>query len=75
MLTFFKAVILQNEQFIAWHKTPTTPDIQAGIELAIEEVIRKGQVAPASIKSVKIGTTVSKWAIIPNVFSGRSLCS
>ncbi|KPI41319.1 Hydantoin utilization protein A [Cyphellophora attinorum] len=51
------AVILQNEQVLAWHKTPTTSDIQGGIELAIEEVVRQADVAPAQITSVKIGTT------------------
>lgn len=44
---------------MAWHKTPTTSDIQAGVELAIQEVVRKGKIAPAQIESVKIGTTVS----------------
>jgi len=57
--TFREAVILQNEEVVAWHKTPTTSNIQAGVELAIREVVRKGEITPSQIKSVKIGTTVS----------------
>lgn len=59
LLTRFEAVVLQNEQVVAWHKTPTTSDIQAGVELAIQEVVRKGHIPSGQIGSVKIGTTVS----------------
>ncbi|KAF2178037.1 hypothetical protein K469DRAFT_600897 [Zopfia rhizophila CBS 207.26] len=58
------AVILQEDQVLAWHKTPTTSDIQAGVELAIQEVIKKGDVHPGGIKSVKIGTTQFVNAVI-----------
>ncbi|WDK20970.1 hydantoinase/oxoprolinase [Colletotrichum graminicola] len=52
------AVILRNDQVVAWYKTPTTSDIQAGVEHAIREVIRRGEMAPSQVSSVKIGTTV-----------------
>jgi hypothetical protein len=51
-------VILQNDNVLAWHKTPTTPDIQAGVELAIEAVMKKAELGTHQVESVKIGTTV-----------------
>lgn len=53
------AVILQNENVLAWHKTPTTPDIQDGVEQAITAVIKSAQISKDSIDFIKIGTTVS----------------
>lgn len=53
------AVILQNEAVLAWHKTPTTSDIQSGVERAIEEVVKKAKTPSIHVDSVKIGTTVS----------------
>lgn len=52
------AVVLQNDRVLAWHKTPTTPDIQAGVELAIEAVVKKSELLTGQVESVKIGTTV-----------------
>lgn len=52
-------VILHGEQVIAWHKTPTTLDIQSGIETAINAVMVKANVVPGGVDAVKIGTTVS----------------
>ena len=52
------AVILQNEVVLAWHKTPTTTDIQSGVERAIEEVVKKAAIPSNHVDSVKIGTTV-----------------
>jgi activator of 2-hydroxyglutaryl-CoA dehydratase len=52
------AVILQNEAILAWHKTPTTTDIQSGVERAIEEVVEKAEIPSDRVGSVKIGTTV-----------------
>ena len=54
----FDSVILEGEQVVAWHKTPTTSDIQKGVENAIDAVVKKANVAPGSIDAVKIGTTV-----------------
>ncbi|KAK2030244.1 hypothetical protein LX32DRAFT_559167 [Colletotrichum zoysiae] len=51
------AVILRSDQVVAWYKTPTTSDIQTGVELAIREVVRRGKIAPSQVSSVKIGTT------------------
>ncbi|RDL40560.1 uncharacterized protein BP5553_00539 [Venustampulla echinocandica] len=52
------AVILQGNTVLACHKTPTTADIQEGVEHAIEEVVRKADIAPGCrVDSVKIGTT------------------
>jgi N-methylhydantoinase A/oxoprolinase/acetone carboxylase beta subunit len=52
------SVILQNEHVLAWHKTPTTSDIQEGVERAIEAVIKKAKISSDHVDSVKIGTTV-----------------
>ncbi|ESZ93296.1 hypothetical protein SBOR_6334 [Sclerotinia borealis F-4128] len=51
------AVILQNENVLAWHKTPTTPDIQDGVEQAIAAVIKSARISKDSIDFIKIGTT------------------
>ena len=52
------SVILQGDNVLAWHKTPTTSDIQDGVEKAIEEVVKKAGISPRHVGSVKIGTTV-----------------
>jgi len=52
------SVILQGDNVLAWHKTPTTSDIQAGVERAIEQVVKKAEIPPGHVDSVKIGTTV-----------------
>ncbi|KAJ8065044.1 hypothetical protein OCU04_005758 [Sclerotinia nivalis] len=51
------AVILQNDNVLAWHKTPTTPDIHDGVEQAIAAVIKSAQISKDSIDFIKIGTT------------------
>lgn len=51
------AVLLQEGRVLAWHKTPTTSDIQAGVENAVHSVVRKASIPPTSIGAVKIGTT------------------
>ncbi|QSZ30456.1 hypothetical protein DSL72_000010 [Monilinia vaccinii-corymbosi] len=51
------AVILQGENILAWHKTPTTPDIQDGVEKAIAAVMKSAQISKDSIDFIKIGTT------------------
>ncbi|TAQ83538.1 hypothetical protein B7494_g8138 [Chlorociboria aeruginascens] len=51
------AVILQDDNVLAWHKTPTTSDIQAGVEQAIYEVMKKADISSGQVESVKIGTT------------------
>lgn len=61
------SVILQGDNVLAWHKTPTTSDIQDGVEKAIEEVVKKAKISPCHVGSVKIGTTVS------SIFSSASI--
>ncbi|TVY45805.1 putative D-/L-hydantoinase subunit A [Lachnellula occidentalis] len=51
------AVILRGDNVLAWHKTPTTSDIQDGVERAIQEVVKKAEISPRHVGSVKIGTT------------------
>ncbi|KUJ20906.1 uncharacterized protein LY89DRAFT_694593 [Mollisia scopiformis] len=51
------SVILQNNKVLAWHKTPTTTDIQEGVEQAIEAVVAKAKLPSNRVDSVKIGTT------------------
>ncbi|CAG8971460.1 hypothetical protein HYALB_00002044 [Hymenoscyphus albidus] len=51
------AVLLRDGTVLAWHKTPTTTDIQQGVELVIEEVIKKADIPRDHVRSVKIGTT------------------
>lgn len=51
-------MILQEDEVLAWHKTPTTYDVQSGVEQAIEGVIKKAEIPSSHVESVKIGTTV-----------------
>lgn len=53
-----QAVLLRAHDVVAWHKAPTTADMQTGVAQSIHEVIRKSGLPPASISSVHIGTTV-----------------
>ncbi|KAK8038346.1 d-amino acid hydantoin hydrolase (hydantoinase) [Apiospora phragmitis] len=42
---------------LAHHKTPTTPDVTAGIEAAVGAVLEKSHLAADTIASVTVGTT------------------
>ncbi|KAH5571637.1 hypothetical protein HBI24_211350 [Parastagonospora nodorum] len=42
---------------LAHHKTPTTPDVTAGIEAAVRNVLEKSQLPATAIASVTVGTT------------------
>jgi N-methylhydantoinase A/oxoprolinase/acetone carboxylase beta subunit len=42
---------------LSHHKTPTTPDVTAGIETAIHAILQKSNLASSSIASVTVGTT------------------
>jgi N-methylhydantoinase A/oxoprolinase/acetone carboxylase beta subunit len=53
-----QAVLIQDNQVLAWHKTPSTTDIQTSVEEAISEVISRSNVDTTELGSVKIGTTV-----------------
>lgn len=58
------AVILQGEEVVEWYKTPTTSDIQTGVERAIEEVVKKAKIPSNHVDSVKIGTTVRNFSAV-----------
>ncbi|PMD24057.1 hypothetical protein NA56DRAFT_567411 [Hyaloscypha hepaticicola] len=51
------SVILQNKSVLAWHKTPTTSDIQLGVEAAIAAVVQKAAILPSHVDSIRVGTT------------------
>lgn len=68
------AVVLQNDQVLAWHKTHTTRDIQSGVENAIEAVMTKGNISAKEVQSVKIGTTVSVASRFLHQFHPTVLC-
>ncbi|MCZ6892429.1 MAG: hydantoinase/oxoprolinase family protein, partial [Gammaproteobacteria bacterium] len=51
------AVLMDGLEVVAWHKTPTTPDVGGGIVAALESVLDQSAVARADIGSVMIGTT------------------
>ncbi|MCZ8133179.1 MAG: hydantoinase/oxoprolinase family protein [Steroidobacteraceae bacterium] len=51
------AVLLRGREVLALHKSPTTADVGSGIVSAIDEVLRRGGVAPGAIAVVMIGTT------------------
>lgn len=58
------SVILEKDQVVAWHKTPTTPNIQDGVEAAIEAVVSKANLTTGRVDSVKIGTTVCYFGLL-----------
>ena len=43
---------------IAWHKSPTTPDVTSGIASALESVLSKSGIDRDGILYLSIGTTV-----------------
>ncbi len=51
------AVLMDGIEVVAWHKTPTTPDVGGGIVAALDSVMAQGGVGAAEIRSVMIGTT------------------
>jgi hypothetical protein len=46
---------------LAWHKTPTTSDIQQGVEAAIAAVVTKAAILPSHVDSIHVGTTVRSY--------------
>lgn len=64
------SVILRNEVVVACNKTVTTPDIQEGVERAIEAVVKKAGIPASNIGAVKIGTTVSPVLVIRHACLG-----
>ena len=51
------AVLVEGTEVLAWHKTPTTPDVGSGIIAALEQVFRQGTHKAQDITGVMIGTT------------------
>ena len=51
------AVLMDSDRVVGWHKTPTTPEVTAGITTAIRTVLEETKVPTGQIKAVMIGTT------------------
>ncbi|MBM4425037.1 MAG: hydantoinase/oxoprolinase family protein [Chloroflexi bacterium] len=51
------AVLMDGVEVVAWHKTPTTPDITSGITAALKAILTESKAPPAAIQTVMIGTT------------------
>jgi N-methylhydantoinase A/oxoprolinase/acetone carboxylase beta subunit len=51
------AVLMDGSNVVGWHKTPTTPDVTAGITTAIRTVLQETEVPARQVKAVMIGTT------------------
>jgi N-methylhydantoinase A/oxoprolinase/acetone carboxylase beta subunit len=51
------AVLMDGNNVVGWHKTPTTPDVTAGITTAIRTVLQETEVPARQVKAVMIGTT------------------
>ena len=51
------AVLMDGLEVMAWHKTPTTPDVGGGIVAALRSVMAQSGVDIADVRSVMIGTT------------------
>ena len=51
------AVLMDGLEVMAWHKTPTTPDVGGGIVAALRSVMAQSGVDAADVRSVMIGTT------------------
>lgn len=58
------AVLMDGTKVLAWHKTPTTPDVTSGITAALQAVLAETGVPPDTIVTVMIGTTHFTNAII-----------
>lgn len=58
------AVLMDGTNVLAWHKTPTTPDVTSGITAALQAVLAETGVSPDSIATVMIGTTHFTNAIV-----------
>ena len=48
---------------IAWHKSPTTPDVTSGIASALESVLSKSGIDRDGILYLSIGTTVKTYSL------------
>lgn len=46
-----------SDAILAWHKSPTTPDVTDGIASALDAVLNKSQINKSNIAYLSIGTT------------------
>lgn len=51
------AVLMDGTKVVGWFKTPTTPDVTAGITTAMKTVLQQTKVSTDQVKAVMIGTT------------------
>ncbi len=51
------AALMDGERVVGWHKTPTTPEVTAGITTAMRTVLEESKVPAQQIRAVMIGTT------------------
>lgn len=58
------AVLMQGRQVLAEVKTPTTPDVTAGIVAALRRLVSDSSLEPAQVQAVMIGTTHFTNAVI-----------
>jgi len=58
------AVIMDGREVVAWHKTPTTPDVTGGIVTTLDAVCSKTHLVPRDLSAVMIGTTHFTNAIV-----------
>ena len=65
------AVLMAGRQVVAACKTPTTPDVSAGIGAALREILTSSTVDPRRIRAVMIGTTHFTNAVV----EGRQLAA
>ena len=65
------AVLMAGRQVVAACKTPTTPDVSAGIGAALREILTSSTVDPLRIRAVMIGTTHFTNAVV----EGRQLAA
>ncbi|MHA1571955.1 MAG: hydantoinase/oxoprolinase N-terminal domain-containing protein, partial [Alphaproteobacteria bacterium] len=58
------AVLMDGAAVKAWHKTPTTADVESGVDAALRSVLEQSATAPQAIEAVMIGTTHFTNAVI-----------
>ena len=65
------AVLMRGRQVVSACKTPTTPDVSAGIGTALRRVLASSAVDPRTVRAVMIGTTHFTNAVV----EGRRLAA
>ena len=58
------AVLMDGLDVLGWRKTPTTPDVCAGIIDVLRELLAQTKVSAADVQAVMIGTTHFTNAIV-----------